>query len=138
MPEDGAGRDFLRDKDIFRITRDALDKGRTKQEVYDELSRRCDSKEYLAQIMSRVPEVETRAKCRAANKALGVLMNVACSLNLVLPLLCLIKGRDYRLRVLDPIVALMFFVLTFDVDGRCVYLIPRDGDFYSKCFSAVR
>ena len=30
------------------------------------------------------------------------------------------------------------FVLTFDVDGRCVYLIPRDGDFYSKCFSAVR
>jgi len=113
MRKDDTAREFLTDKDILRITRDALDEGRTKQEVYVELSRRHDRKEYLAQIMSKVPEAEARAKHKAANKVLGILMNLVCSLNIVLPLFCMINGTKYRLRVLDPVLALIFFWLTF-------------------------
>jgi hypothetical protein len=115
MANDNAGGDFITDKDIVRITRDELDQGRTKQELYEELSQRYDSKEYLAQIMSRVPETEARAKYGIANGVLVVLLGLVCMLNLIVPLVCMIRGIDYRLRVLDPVMALILLWLASEV-----------------------
>ena len=42
-------------------------------------------------------------------------MNVVCSVNIVLPLYFLMNGRSYSLRVLDPLLALMFLSCTFGV-----------------------
>jgi hypothetical protein len=115
MGQGNRTKDFLTDRDISRITREALDEGRTKQDVYEELCQRHDSKEYLAQVIARVPEVEARAKCKIANSILAALMNFVCSVNVVLPLLYMVNGTVYRWRVVDPLMGLLLLLLTFDV-----------------------
>lgn len=115
MPNDNTTPDYLTDKEIVRITKERLDQGKTKQEVVEELLLRHDRKEYLGQIVARVPDAEARARYRVPNKVLALSMNLVCSLNIVLPLYCLMNGKSYSLRVLDPILALLFASLTFSV-----------------------
>lgn len=115
MPNDATTPDFLTEKEIVRITKEKLDQGRTKQEVVEELLLRHDRKEYLEQIVARVPDAEARARYRVPNKVLALSMNLVCSLNIVLPLYFLMNGKSYSLRVLDPILALVFASLTVSV-----------------------
>lgn len=115
MPKDDSTRDYLTDKEIVRITKERLGQGRTKQEIVEELLLRHDRKEYLEQIVARIPDAETRVKYRVPNRVLAVLMNLVCSVNIILPLYYLMNGKSYSLRVLDPLLALIFLSLTFAV-----------------------
>ena len=95
MPGDDSTPDYLTDKEIVRITKERLDQGKTKQEIVEELLLRHDRKEYLEQIVGRIPDAETRVKYRVPNKVLAVLMNLVCSVNIVLPLYYLMNGKSY-------------------------------------------
>jgi hypothetical protein len=107
MPEGEAGKDFVTQKEIERITREGLDKGRTKQEIYEELLPKHDRKEYVAQIIARIPEAEARAKYKAANLVLVALLALIFISNLVLPLLSVILRRTYPPPALNPIFTLI-------------------------------
>jgi hypothetical protein len=107
MPKGEAGKDFVTLKEILRITREGLGKGRTRQEIYEELLPRHDRKEYIAQIIASIPEPELKAQYRAANLVLVILLGLIFVSNLLLPLLGFILRKAYPPWVLTSSFALV-------------------------------
>lgn len=109
--DDDAGQ-YLTERDVLRLTKEALDQGRTKQQVFEELSPRFYSKEHLAQLISTIPEVELRKTYRGTNQALVVVMVLAGASHLVLLLLTVhSKGRS-AFTLFNPVIALLVVFLT--------------------------
>jgi len=104
-------RDFLTDNDIMRITEEGLDQGKTKQEILEELSLRHDRKEYLAQIITRIPDPALKRRYKAPNQVLVVLLIVLGMLNLGMLLLA-IFSRARHLSAFDapaiPLLMMLF------------------------------
>jgi hypothetical protein len=84
----------LTPKEIIKVTEETLERGRSKQQVLDDLSRgqQFHSREYLAQIISLVPDAELRQRYRVLNRALFGLLLFAAGLCLAEGILLFSRG----------------------------------------------
>jgi hypothetical protein len=111
MQADGAAHKRLTEREIVPLTREALDQGRTKQQVFEELAPRFYSREHLAQLISTVPDVELRKRYARTNRILVILTVVTNTSHLGLLALGVLAQGFPQFLVFDhtiPLIALFF------------------------------
>ncbi len=112
MQKGAAAGQHLTEREILRLTKEALDQGGTKQPVFEEPSPRFYSKEHLAQLISTVPDVDLRERYKNINQMLVVLALATAASHLALFLLALHSGGPSAFRLFDPIIPLLVVFLT--------------------------